>query len=115
MGTNAKLGTLLACLVSFAIAAHATDFNVADYGAKGDGSTTATVAIQKAIEAAASSHGTVIFNPGVYLTGALFLKSGVRFSTNAFRPSEASRERNSFSIRSRSSARPSSSGRLTPS
>jgi polygalacturonase len=50
-----------------------------DYGARGDGRTLDTASIQKAIDAAAKSEGTVTFKPGLYLTGSLFLKSGVRF------------------------------------
>lgn len=45
--------------------------NVKDFGAKGDGITKDTLAIQKAIDAG----GIVHFPPGVYLTGTLFLKS----------------------------------------
>jgi polygalacturonase len=48
-----------------------------DYGAKGDSTTLNTQAIQKAIDAAAAVGGTVTLNPGTYLTGSLFLKSGV--------------------------------------
>ena len=48
-----------------------------DYGAKGDGTTPNTTAIQKAIDAAAAVKGTVTLKPGIYLTGSLFLKSGV--------------------------------------
>jgi polygalacturonase len=57
--------------------ARAAEFRVADYGAKGDGKTLDTASIQKAIDAAAAAKGTVVFHPGVYLSGSLFLKSGV--------------------------------------
>lgn len=45
--------------------------NVKDFGAKGDGVTKDTRAIQDAIDAG----GIVHFPPGVYLTGTIFLKS----------------------------------------
>lgn len=61
----------LACL-------HAADFYPTDYGAKADGKTLDTAAIQKAIDAAAKSGGTIAFKPGAYLTGSVFLKSGTR-------------------------------------
>lgn len=53
-------------------------FNVAKYGAKGDGKTLNTHAIQKAIDdCAKKGGGIVIFNPGEYLTGSVFVKKGV--------------------------------------
>jgi len=55
----------------------AATFQVNNYGARGNGTSVETAAIQKAIDAAAMSGGTVVFKPGVYLTGALFLKSGM--------------------------------------
>ncbi len=48
-----------------------------DYGATGDGKTLNTSSLQKAIDAAAASGGTVTLKPGIYLIGSLFLRSGV--------------------------------------
>lgn len=64
----ANLCALLLCGASF---------QVRDLGAKGDGVAVDTAAIQKTIDAAAGNGGTVVFQPGVYLTGAIFLKSGM--------------------------------------
>ena len=52
-------------------------FNVNEFGAKGDGTTLDTGAIQTAIDRAAAVGGTVTFAPGKYLSGSIFLKSGV--------------------------------------
>ena len=53
-------------------------YSVADFGAKGDGETKDTSAIQKAIETCSENGGgTVYFPPGTYLTGSLHLKSRV--------------------------------------
>jgi|GEM_PF-96228 Endopolygalacturonase len=54
-------------------------FAVNEYGAKGDGTTVETAVIQQTIDRAAAVGGTVTFEPGKYLTGSLFLKSGVTF------------------------------------
>ncbi len=58
--------------------APAKEFNVADFGAAGDTKTICTNAIQKTIDAAhQAGGGTVTFKKGVFLTGAIFLKSNV--------------------------------------
>jgi polygalacturonase len=55
-------------------------FNAGDFGAVADGKTLNTQAIQKAIDAAgAAGGGRVTFSPGVYLSGALFIKTNVDF------------------------------------
>lgn len=53
-------------------------FDVTRYGALGDGKTLNTAAIQAAIDACAANGGGVVsFPPGKYLTGTVYLKSGV--------------------------------------
>jgi polygalacturonase len=71
---QAILAATLACVFVHALAA---DFNVRDYGGRGDGVTSNTAAIQQTIDAAARQAGTVVFPAGTYLTGAIFVKSGV--------------------------------------
>jgi polygalacturonase len=72
----ALLPILLATAASLAFAAPKTYLANA-YGATGDGKTLETVSVQKAIDAAAVKGGIVSFKSGTYLTGSLFLKSGV--------------------------------------
>ncbi len=52
-------------------------FDVRSFGARGNGQTLETKAIQKAIDACAATGGTVVFPPGRYLTGTIYLKSNV--------------------------------------
>ena len=55
-------------------------FDVRDFGAKGDGETKDTAAIQRAIDAAsAAGGGEVLLPKGIYLCGSVFLKNGVDF------------------------------------
>jgi hypothetical protein len=68
------------CAVLFAVQAGAAGkiFNVADFGAVGDGKTLGTRAIQKAIDAAGTVDGGIVEIPaGTFLTGPLQLRSGV--------------------------------------
>lgn len=58
------------------------NFSVAQFGAKGDGTTMNTSAIQQTIDAAARQGGSVIFPAGTYLTGSIFVKSGVTLRLN---------------------------------
>ena len=54
-------------------------FNTADYGAVNDTAVVNTVFIQKTIDAcSAKGGGIVIFKPGVYVTGSLFIKANVQ-------------------------------------
>ncbi|HEX5482491.1 MAG TPA: glycosyl hydrolase family 28-related protein, partial [Terriglobia bacterium] len=53
-------------------------FDVREYGARGDGKTKDTGAIQKAIAAAFKAGGGVAYvGPGVYLSGSIVLKDNV--------------------------------------
>jgi len=77
MKTLIGLLALLGCLSAACAAEHET-LNVLDFGAKGDGQTKDTAAIQKALDACAANGGGTVFIPegsyqGIYLTGSLLL------------------------------------------
>jgi polygalacturonase len=72
-----RMATILLAGLAMRAGAEPRVFVANDYGAKGDGTTLDTDAIQKAIDLAAEAKGTVTLKPGTYLTGSLFLKSGV--------------------------------------
>ena len=62
----------------FSCKAEATVFNVKDYGAKGDGETLDSPAINKTIEKCSEAGGgTVFLPPGTYLSGSIRLKSNI--------------------------------------
>jgi polygalacturonase len=59
-------------------------FDVTAFGARGDGTTPATRAIQQALDAcAAAGGGEVVLPPGKYLSGALFLRSNIHVHLSA--------------------------------
>ena len=62
---------------AFAQLAGAADFNVRDFGAKGDGVAKDTAAIQRAVDACAKDGGRVVVPSGTYLSGTVWLRSGV--------------------------------------
>lgn len=67
---------LLAAL--FILPGEAATFTPQDFGAVADGTASDTAALQRALDAAhAAGGGTVHLGPGLYLTGSLFLRSGV--------------------------------------
>ena len=53
--------------------------NVTQYGAKADGTTKNTAAIQKAIDDCSVKKGTVVLSGGTYVSGPLVLKSNITF------------------------------------
>ena len=54
-----------------------TALDVHDFGAKGDGATKDTKAIQAAIDKASAMGGTVVISPGRYVSGTLHLRSNL--------------------------------------
>jgi len=66
-----------AALLSLAAPAVGDDFNPKLFGAKGDGVSLDTDAINHAIGAAAAQGGVVAFPPGSYLAGSIHLQSNV--------------------------------------
>lgn len=73
------LATILTATL-LSICANAKVWSVRDFGAKGDGQTKDTEAIQAAIDAAhAEGGGTVLLTPGTYLSGSIWLKDNINF------------------------------------
>jgi polygalacturonase len=73
---HTRLALLLGIALLFNLNARAAEavFNVRDLGAKGDGATLDTGAIQKAFDSVKSGGGTIVFPAGNYVSGPLTLK-----------------------------------------
>lgn len=75
-----KLKFIVCGLLALHLSLAAKTFNVLDYGAQGDGTTLDTAAIQRAIDAAASTGGQVLIpRRHTFLTATLDLKGGLDF------------------------------------
>jgi polygalacturonase len=84
-GRRPRHGLTIACLGAAVLTlgglspafAGRPEINPRDFGATGDGRTKDTVAIQRAIDAAAKVSGTVVLDRGRFLSGTLHLRSGI--------------------------------------
>ncbi|MHC4808427.1 MAG: glycoside hydrolase family 28 protein, partial [Planctomycetota bacterium] len=77
--TKCRVSAGLLCLLAAASAFGAEKvYDVCDYGARTDGKTLCTKSIQRAIdECARDGGGTVYFPRGTFLSGTIYMKSGV--------------------------------------
>jgi len=85
------------CLISLAVVAQRKEYVITDYGAKPDGITNNSLAIQQAInEANANGGGKVVVPRGRFVTGVIHLKSNVEFYIHAEAVLLASFNRNDY-------------------
>ena len=71
-----RILAVIAMVALSGLAASAETLVVNSFGARGDGTTVNTAAIQKALDQGAGRHATITFKPGTYLIGSIFVKSG---------------------------------------
>ena len=72
---------LLCVLITTQCSLNAQSYDITSFGAKADGVTDNTAAIQKAIDECSKTGGKVIFPAGTYLSGTLMLKSNTTVCT----------------------------------
>ncbi len=85
-GMKRTVAIVAGCLVLAFVpgVAFARDFDIRDYGARGDGKLLNTTFIQKAIDdCSAAGGGRVVVEGGTYMTGTVLLKSGVELHIEA--------------------------------
>lgn len=81
---NRKILTLILIHTIALQASAQTNFNITNFGAIADGKTISTKAIQKAIDSCSTSGGgTVYFPAGIFITGALKLRSNINLYLSA--------------------------------
>ena len=80
-------------------------YNIVDFGAKGDGQTLATEALQAAIDACHKDHGgTVLVPAGAFVIGTVEMKSNVTLHIAAQRQAAGQRRRQAVPRGGRDSA-----------
>ncbi|MGN6421544.1 MAG: glycoside hydrolase family 28 protein [Pseudobacter sp.] len=78
-----RIYTLLTAFLLTSSANYAQDWNIARFGAKGDGVTDNTAFIQQAVDSCHAHGGKVIIPPGRFLSGTIILKSFVTLHVSA--------------------------------
>ena len=83
--------------ISAQVTAQTKTYSVTDFGAKGDGKTINTAAINEAISACnKAGGGTVLVPPGVFVSGTILLKSNVDLHLEAGAIVEASKDTSDY-------------------
>lgn len=67
--------SFLVLITSFSV--YAKEYNILDFGAKGDGVTINTDAIQNAVDSCSKTGGVIVFPSGKYLSGTIYFRDNV--------------------------------------